>query len=36
METAEDLEKPLNLGIDGVTVNWPESARKFLEKGIPG
>jgi len=33
METPDDLGKLLNLGIDGVTVNWPESARKVLEKG---
>ena len=32
IETADDLEKPLNLGIDGVTVNWPESAREYLER----
>ena len=32
METVDDLEKPLNLGIDGVTVNWPESAREFFER----
>ena len=32
MEAAGDLMVPLNLGIDGVTVNWPESAREFLDK----
>ena len=35
METPDDLGKLLNLGIDGVTVNWPESARKVLEKDRP-
>lgn len=35
MEVADDLEEPLNLGIDGVTVNWPEAAREFLKKERP-